>query len=290
MESFKYNLEHIERYYYGQFTPSELKEYEYELSTNPEWKAEHDIQLELIEAIQHVDDKTLKETITLITNQNKSHSKTIVMNTKKSNSGLIMKVAAAFIILAAATFWFTNGNSQVAPGELLAQHYNPESSQVNDAINKLGMAGFGKSNPADTSGISNITEEELLAKQAAEQRRKDTLVLALKQFKSSEWKTSRKTLFEYLEKFEEPSEDLTTARYHYAKACMNMSDYASAVNEYDKLLSGSVPQKMQWEADFERALSYLQIDAPKAKQYFETISKDMGHKYRDIADGMLTNL
>lgn len=289
MAEFNIHFENAERYLKGLMWESEKLDYENSLQSDSQIRENHEAYLELINGLYAYDTTDLKNTINDVINQSTQQSKTRNMNTQKQNGGFL-RIAAMVLVLAAAGFWLMNRNTKVDPQQVFAEHDNLESSQLSDALNRLGTAGFGKSVPADTTGYSEMTEEEILAQQMAEKRRKDTLVLALNQFKTSKWKNSRKTLFEYLEKFEEPVEDNTVARYHYAKACMNMSDYASAVQEYDKLLAGSVPQKMRWEAEFERALSYLQVNNDQAKGFFKKISEDMGHKYRDIADGMLTNL
>ncbi len=290
MKNFEDKVNLFDQYTSKQLSEVEQKDFETQLKNDISFREDFKMYQDLVQGIVSSKKKEIKNIAREIINKtNKTaNQKTIIMNNSTKSRSRMPLIAASLLLFAGAFYFFQSTKSNGFDADkVLADNYTSESIFVNDNLDNIGVAGFA--NPTDSISNNELSPEEVEAIKLAEQYRVDTLSMGLISFKKSKWLDAKKSLFKYIDRYPEPIADFQAALYHYAKANLNNGDYATAIKGYNNFLaSPNIDTKLKQEAEYELALSHLQVDAEEAKKLITKISIDPGHKYHDFAKGFLT--
>lgn len=299
----------IIKYLDGELSMTELEHFNEMMSSNPNFAAEVEKYRYSVAGINKYGKNEISQIVNKISDNksekevtNKQNSKIIKMNTHdKSNTRRqssskrpwLMAASMAFL-LAAGFYWYTSQNATPDYDKLYAEYAKPqvESSTAhlkNLASQNLASRGI---DPTDTMTVMFFGERmKAIEAEAREKARRESLMSGIKQFNDSKWDKARVTFYEYSEKYADKSEDHALATFYLAKSSMNNGDYADAIARYNDFLNmGNADEELKEVSEWDRAISYLQIDQSKVKNYLEDIAHNNKHAFQDEAKGLLAYL
>lgn len=221
--------------------------------------------------------------------QNTNYKKHNMKENKVNKSYLW--IAASFLLLAGAAYFFLQSNDEFDADKFLAESYQKDYKNVDSDLKSIATKNIKTRGvtPDDTMTVVfkgqriKTFEFELL-----EQVRRDSLVLGINTFKKGNWQTAVKKLYSYTEQYKDPANDYQTALFYLAKSKLNNGNYAYAINNFNEFLASNNSDKSLKEtAEWDRAICYMKVDASKVKTYLDEMAQDNGHSYQDDAKGLI---
>ncbi len=297
------NEQRIIDYLDGVLSEAESKQFENDLDNDASLKSEFEKYQKLILGIKEYEREKIRNIISNSSDHKSEQPTTNKQNLKtfKMNDSTVQKrrnpwysIAAAFFLVAAGAFWFLNQNTEPDYNKLFADNYKKEVESVDSHLKQLGTKLLASRGVTEKdTGTVLYNGERILALEAEqlEKQRVNNLMDGITKFKSADWKNATISLNTYCESYATAGEDYSKALFYLAKSKMNESRYTDAIDDYNKFLNQSTKdQEMQDIAEWDRAISYLQVDQNKVIEYLDEIAQNKRHKFQDDAKGLMDYL
>lgn len=272
-------IDKIHRYLAGAMNAAEREAFETEIKENPELQNDVELERLLLEGIEHASEAELRQTIGAVHHKltaegffqagaaapvstlSVSHlSKTLLMKR-------IMAIAATFVVLAGAVWFFTRQEAAaVDPNALFSQNFKLEKEvlRAKTAISRLESVGM-----------------------AGVQTAEDTLRTALQHFEAGRYDDAQKLLKSHLESH--PGDE--TAQYYLGIVHMSQGRYAKAI-ELLTPLSGTEGSELKNDALWNLGLCYLKAENGQddAREAFTKLANDNEYPNHRGAKALLEQL
>lgn len=153
-------------------------------------------------------------------------------------------------------------------------------------------------NPADSNNSvitstnhirANTAEEELLTQERDyEVKLKSLKSMITNQYETSDWVEARKSLFNFFEFVKTDDQDYDYFQYLYGSTCINMEDYATALEVLSKLLTDRILEpKVRHDVEFDLALVTMLVNKEDSIRLFTSIAQNFDSPYHRDAKSII---
>lgn len=266
-------IDTIHRYLSGTMDGAERATFETQMQHDP--NLQNDVELErlLLEGLEHAGEKELRQTIGAVHQKLSAEgffsaapaALSVSHLSKKSPMKRILAIAATFVLLAGAVWFFNRQEATTDPDALFAQYYKPEqdvqrAQQLIPTLKSYGLAGV--------------------------QMDGDTLRDALQLYADGNFEAAAQALKSYLES----NPDDYMAGYYLGATYMNQGLYAKAIEVFSPLSTTESP--LQNDALWNLGLCYLKAENSQddAREAFTKLSNDNEYPNHRGAKAVLEQL
>ena len=279
MKENDYNIDQMEAWIRNEMDSQARAEFQAKIENDPDLWSAVESHRTLIESIEiHGADRLkskIHQTVKALDKLNffEQNQKEIKMTQINKKSGMRwVSIAASLLLVGVAAMFYLNSDTpsaqQMSPGEVFAEHYQPDSKIVSDELDRLEAPGFADPDNSDSE---------------------DTLVLALKNYQNYKYNEARTLLSKYLV----VNPENQTARFYMGLTQLQISNYATAI-DYLLPLCTEEGFPHQDASKWYLAMSYTQLDGPDgmvlAKKYLKALSIDNSSEYQGNAKAYMDAL
>lgn len=266
-------IDTIHRYLSGAMDGAERETFESQLRTDP--KLQNDVELErlLLGGLEHAGEKELRKTIGAVHQKLSAEgffsatpaAFSVTHLSKTSPMKRILAIAATFVLLAGAVWFFSRQETTTDHNALFAQYFKPEQDmqrarEIIPTLKSLGLAGTSMDG--------------------------DTLRDALQLYADGNFEAAEKALKSYLES----NPDDHMASYYLGATYMNQAYYAKAIEVFFTLSKTEFP--LQNDALWNLGLCYLKAENSQedAREAFIKLANDNNYPNHRGAKAVLDQL
>jgi TolA-binding protein len=292
-----YNANRILDYIDGLMTSDEASAFEKEIQSDKKLNEEVNHYRYTQQLVIESGRSKLRATLnkigeTIEQNNNSDNIKTIIMTNQKKRK-LPLFGLVGMLAIAVGAFVFLNNSGSLDPQQAIADNYNPKTELTGKYLDKLDSSGFAASD-SDTSAMVTLPNGDSVAREdfvKMEMIRKESLSKALKLYKSDKYAKARIAFYAYANEYVDNVEDRQLATFYLAKSMLNTGDYKAAADTYQEFLDGEkLDKEIMDVAEFDRAISWIQLNPKEAMKYLKVISLDNGHTYQSTSKSMVETL